>query len=46
MHDEVFTASNLDAGIRFNWSRRLSDQRESFVPWKYQSDPLSARIIP
>src|SRR6266508_5288132 len=46
VQDETSTASNADAGTDFSWSSRAFRHRRSRVPWKYQSEPLSARISP
>src|SRR6266545_4595500 len=46
VQDETSTASNADAGTVFSWSSRAFRHRRSRVPWKYQSEPLSARIAP
>ena len=44
--EDVFTASNAEAGICFSSSSSALGQRRSAVPWKYQGVPLSASTRP
>src|SRR5205823_6803849 len=46
MSDDSSIASNADAGMVFSSSSMSVDHPFSAVPWKYQSEPLSATIIP
>jgi len=46
MSEDSSTASNADAGTVSSSAIRESGQRESWVPWKNQLLPLSARIRP
>lgn len=46
IRDDSSTASNAPAGIRLSSLTKASLQRSSADPWKYQSEPLSARIRP
>ncbi len=45
-HPLASTATNARAGTCFNWSSSPFVQPSSTVPWKYQSLPLSATIMP
>jgi hypothetical protein len=46
MQLEVSTASKAEAGTDFSWSSSRLVHRPSRTPWKYQFEPLSARISP
>ena len=46
MQEDSSTASNAEAGTDFSSSSRAFFHRRSSVPWKYQFEPLSARIRP
>ena len=45
MSDDASTASNAPAGMRFSSEINESGHGATF-PWKYQFEPLSARISP
>jgi len=46
MSEDSSIASHADAGMVFSSSSMSVDHPFSAVPWKYQSEPLSATIIP
>ena len=46
MSDDSSTASNADAGTRLSSEMSWSPHEFDAAPWKYQLEPLSARIRP
>ena len=46
MSDDSSTASKAEAGMVFSWAIMVGSQLFDAEPWKYQLEPLSARISP